>query len=445
MTKTIAFIFLVLLVSAAWAGNPAKFVVTADWAGPEFVGCGVEMHPYVYCEPNWPEKINEKNAPEYEKKLIEMGPQHVRIFAEYEWWQADRAKPERKESFFKVVELAKRAGATVNMTMWHGPYYPSVKATAEAFADGVYEAIEKRGLTNVQYVTLQNEVNYTWIKPPMYIELYRAFDQALKDRGIRQKIKIVGGDLVSEHQVMWLGELAENLNDVLDGYSTHQYSEYWDSEHMLKRIAEVPMIVSGLQKEQQKPLYLTEFNCYGHHETVGTSGTDEFGTPLGKTKVLADFNAWLMLEGINRGYVAMLAWEDCDFWYGAGHKRPMHGLIRGPDENFELTPMYHLMRMFTHSTAAGWRAVKVRGDWENQSAACMKGPKAEMAVFVQNRGKESHEIEIEGLPSNMQFQLQIFDGTMKKAADVTADEKGMTTVKMAAATVGVLTTASQDK
>ena len=54
-----------------------QFVVHPDEPiGPPLVGFGAEMNPYEYCTPNWG-VVNEENARDYEKKVIDFAPQHV--------------------------------------------------------------------------------------------------------------------------------------------------------------------------------------------------------------------------------------------------------------------------------------------------------------------------------------------------------------------------------
>src|SRR5689334_16252268 len=65
----------------------AQFVVHLDKPiSPPLVGFGAEMNPYFYCKPNWPKDINEQNVGDYEKKVIDLAPQHLRIFCLNRWF-----------------------------------------------------------------------------------------------------------------------------------------------------------------------------------------------------------------------------------------------------------------------------------------------------------------------------------------------------------------------
>src|SRR4051795_825926 len=94
---------LVLLCLAGCAANrinaadePTRFTVHFDdVVARDFVGFGGQMNPYLYCRPNWTGSpttrpaqglVDEQNVAELERKVIELGPQHVRIFVQPEWW-----------------------------------------------------------------------------------------------------------------------------------------------------------------------------------------------------------------------------------------------------------------------------------------------------------------------------------------------------------------------
>ena len=64
------------------------------------------------------------------------------------------------------------------------------------FAQVLVELIKTRGLTQVRYVTIQNEVNSTAITMNLYEQLYRALDAALRRAGVREQLSLIGGDLV---------------------------------------------------------------------------------------------------------------------------------------------------------------------------------------------------------------------------------------------------------
>src|SRR6185436_11285635 len=93
----------------------------------------------------------------------ELRPQHVRIFFD------SRALRDANKmtSFSRTVALAQSAGASINVTYWHGPYSGAPgtaafgKTEMDKFADVLKREIDDAGHTGIEYVTVQNEPNRT--------------------------------------------------------------------------------------------------------------------------------------------------------------------------------------------------------------------------------------------------------------------------------------------
>jgi sugar phosphate isomerase/epimerase len=165
------------------------------------------------------------SMPDLEAKVKALEPQLVRIF----FSEAQEAIPARMESFVKTVELAQEAGATINIT-----YQSAARAKNNPalfmgqFAAVLDDLVRNRGATNVRWVTIQNEPNRTQLTLPEYETLYLTLHDLLVARGLRDHIKLMGGDLVEfgelsnlpnpDHRTWW-AYMAEHMNDVLDAYS----------------------------------------------------------------------------------------------------------------------------------------------------------------------------------------------------------------------------------
>src|SRR4051812_44545519 len=100
--------FLCLLCATA----SAQFTVHTDQpVSPPLVGFGAQLNPYLYCTPNWG-VINDENVKEYERKVTDLAPQHVRVFFMNEWFNPAAtdpvAKSDRriKDSFLRTLRLA---------------------------------------------------------------------------------------------------------------------------------------------------------------------------------------------------------------------------------------------------------------------------------------------------------------------------------------------------
>src|SRR4051812_30660956 len=102
------------LSSKASAQEPEFTIHAEQPAGPALVGCGAEMNPYLYCRPNWvgggasTGEVNEQNVADLERKVLDLAPQHVRIFCLLEWFTPEGDKtiakgdPRMKESFYRT-------------------------------------------------------------------------------------------------------------------------------------------------------------------------------------------------------------------------------------------------------------------------------------------------------------------------------------------------------
>src|SRR4029079_5263828 len=120
------------------------------------VGFGAQMNAYTYYGHNWlPTEANDSNIADFERKVIALSPQHVRIFVQPEWWTGG---DDIRQSIIRTLALAQRAGATVNLTLWHGPY-PRPREQMRASARMIHDLRDVYHFTHIRYVTIQNEPN----------------------------------------------------------------------------------------------------------------------------------------------------------------------------------------------------------------------------------------------------------------------------------------------
>jgi hypothetical protein len=429
----------------------ADFTITKTPAGPELVGFGAEMNPYLYCAPNWGE-VNDQNIADFERKVIDLSPQHVRVFFLQQWFdgRADdisKGDPKTAESFIRTCKLAQRAGATINVTHWRGPW-PEPERQMADFAATLEELIRKRQLTAIRYVTIQNEVNYTKIPFETYNLLYRSLDAELKRRGLRDRIKIVSGDLVGENQRAWFANLGQNLADVSDGYSIHVYWDYWDTAKLVRRVSEVPPIVAALPRDQQRPLYVTEFGVRGRRtEPRIEPGTHDDGTPIANKPLQATQLAWFQMEALNRGYVATVIWTLEDAWYD---RLMPYGVIGRAKDGWPTKPSYHMLRLFTHTIKPGWRAMKVTGggDAGGCIVAAATGPREALTVLALNPTEKPATVSIAlgetGIPPGRTVNVTLWNadgtGTLARAPTTKVSAAGSVRLTLNPATLTAITT-----
>ncbi len=398
--------------------------------GPPLVGIGVQMNPWLYCAPNWGD-VNDTNVKDVERKMIDLAPQHVRIFLELKWWDADM-DPKVRESFVRVCRLAARSGASINATLWRGWGGKNTPAVAKRMAEVLQELLTKDDLQAIRYITLQNEPNSTKITTEQYVELYRQFDEALRARNIRDHFEIVGGDLLGIDQEPWFNAMANHLNDVCDGWSVHMYWEYWDTDHIYNRLNSARLIIDKIAPDHRKPMHLTEFGVRGLGFPKERPGHFVDGRPMLDTTVHPVECAMAILEAMNMGYVSMLQWDAYDIRYDRSLMRT--GVIGEPKDGWPLKPGYDLLRLFTQTTRPHWQAVDVQGSRSQLRLAALRGANGEITLFALNCSDKPQTFTIGGLPRgdwSAQSWNERGDGKMSAVAPAFVAPSGLAEVKVA--------------
>lgn len=427
------------LLGGCASGPRPDFRVTRDAIGPPMAGFGACMNPYLYAYPNWPGEINDGNVKDLEAKVRELKPQFVRIFFLNSWWENDtdpviaKGRPGMKQSLIKTLRLAQDSGAKILLQFWYDPNrYADPEGVARRFADAIATLRSQYGLTSIRYATLQNEPNDddSDITPERYVPLYRAFDRALRDRGIRDQVKIIGGDLLEEREDQWFSMLAKELSPVLDGYSTHVYWDYWDIEKMKRRMRGTPEIVQTLPRDARKPVYVTEFGAQGFRDNPRIEpGKSVDGKPLADVPTYSFEIAIFMMEAINNGYAGTAQWDMYEVWYD---RKMGYGVIGSAEKGFPLKPGYAVLSMFTHATRPGWRARRVEGAVYDVWASAV-GENDARAVFVLNR-KEPKEVTVGGFRPGEALATQVWNGdgtgALSDGPAIKADAHGIARIKM---------------
>jgi hypothetical protein len=422
-----------------------EYLLRPDRAiGPPLVGVGVQMNPWLYCAPNWGD-VTDANVKDLERKVIELAPQHVRIFLELKWWDAN-ADPKVRESFVRVCRLAARSGASINATLWRGWGGKNTPQVATRMADVLQELLAKDDLQAIRYITLQNEPNSTKIPIKSYLELYRKFDEALRARNIRDHFEIVGGDLLGNDQDPWFNAMADHLNDVLDGWSVHMYWEYWDTDHIYNRLNSARLIIDKIAPDHRKPMHLTEFGVRGLGFPKERPGHFVDGRPMLDTITHPMECAMAILEAMNMGYVSMLQWDAYDIRYDRSLMET--GVIGQPKDGWPLKPGYDLLRLFTHTTRPHWQAIDVQGSRSQQRIAAVRGSNGQITVFALNCSDQPTAFTIGGLPKGDWFAQswnEQGNGKMSKAAPAFVAADGIAEVRVAPMSLTALFNHSLDR
>jgi hypothetical protein len=421
---------------------------------PSLGGYGAQLNQHLYAAitPAPPGSL-----PDLETKVKALEPQLVRVFFN----DQQEVTPDAMTSFVETVELAQESGAAINIT-----YQTAARAkldpavSMDRFAAVLDDLVRARGLTNVHWVTIQNEPNTTAVTLAQYEALYRALDDRLDALGLGDRIGLMGGDLVEsgtggDHRV-WFDYMATHMNDVLDAYSVHIYWNYWDIPRMEFRLRDVRKIVTEeLPVEARKPTFITEFGVRGLQDLPDKPSIAPWywadGTPMGRTNIAAFQQLWFNLESAQLGFAGTAKWDA--YWgkYDSGSQA--WWMIGPPEEGWPLFPAYYAMQLLLQTTERGWQVLGVApwadDDWKlndlgqpfdqpEQEITAYRGPSGELTLI----GLDTHardlnlastdppgSYSIGGLPPTTPFTLAVWnstgDGTNSIVGTVTSSAAGV--------------------
>lgn len=452
---------------------------------PDFQGYGTQMNMHLYTALNDPARGFTGNEPpkeldNVEAKVKALKPGLTRIFLSPV--NFDAGNENRMESFIHTVELAHEAGATVNITWWfieRAPGDDPVKQAAlmqenmRQFADTLIDLVKNRGLTAVRQITIQNEVNTSWVKPELYEQYYRLLDTYLKEAGIRDHIQFVGGDLVYNNQLTWFTYMADHMGDVLDGWSVHIYWNYWDTAYMQQRFRDITGIYQAIDPALRKPLSITEYGVRGYKFydndpkrpimdvnpyrrgalTATLAGKyGDFVTGINETNIAAFEQAWFDMQAVNLGFTGLAKWDayraQYDFTY---QDYSLIGYLFDPapgQDRWPLRPAYYMQWLMANTTGEGWQVL----GYNNSDTTGLKlitpfrGPNGEWTVFALNRDGTAGTFSIGSLPANTEFKVLVWNGDgagrVAEAGTVNSGAGGGVTVEVPAGSMVALTTVS---
>jgi hypothetical protein len=390
-----------------------------------------------------------------ESKVIAQQPGLVRVF--YNDVQA-RDFPDRQQSFFKTLQLAQRAGASINVTLQSTAELNVGPATTR-LANVLNTAVKTLGVSNLRWVTIQNEPNSTALTPAALEAWYRALDTKLRALGLRTQIHFMGLDLVAEDQQTWFDYAATHMSDLLDAYSIHVFWDYWDTAKLEQRLESVRAIVDA--EPARKPVYSMEYGVRGIR-TIGTTKFVDPGVwdatqqiPVTQTNVNAFQQAWFDVLAAQLGYAGTVKW---DSYYGQYDNTPQAYYMLGRwDENgiWRVNPIYDVVRLFTQVTRPGWNVTGVEQDslLDTRLAASYSGPSGQLTVVGLDRaGGQLNGLSptlvpyaIGGLPPATTFHLVEWnrdgDGRTADADTVTTDDAGVASLVVPLQAVFALTNA----
>jgi hypothetical protein len=409
-----------------------------------FAGYGGQFNHHVYAAISRAAGVTDDNVKDMEQKMRALQPQFSRIFFN----NTAFTDPDRLQSFIRTAQLAQSTGATINVT-WQGGTLSVANGTIPKLADVLIDLVRNRGITNLRWLTLQNEPNRTRITMAQYEAQYRALDPYIQT--IRGQVKYMGGDLVRApdvgppNQGAWFQYMATRMADILDAYSIHVFWDYSDTQKLVDRLTEVRAIVDALPQTGRKPLYVSEYGVRGlrtfNGVPAGDPGVWEDGTPMAQTNINAFQHAWFDVLAAELGYVGTSKWDSYFGKYDNGTQA--YYMIGSPAEGWPLYPIYNSVRLLTSTVAAGWRTVNVASvPNTSRLLAAYAGKGGEHTVVgLDTAGAQLNTISptpvsytIGGLPPSRNFALTMWneagDGLVGAPRPAATDAAGVVTISV---------------
>ncbi|HUP32454.1 MAG TPA: hypothetical protein VM184_05420 [Gaiellaceae bacterium] len=429
-------------------------------------GYGAQFNQHVYAPIT---NLPPERFADLETAVKEFEPQLVRIFynENFEEVGQPRYDPENIVSFRTTVALAQEAGATINITyQTFGDARLAPGPHMARFAAELENLVENQGYTNVRWVTVANEPNSPGLALTLqqWEALHRALHAELVARGLREHIKIMGGDLVEssgarDHEI-WFEYMTANMADIVDAYSEHIY--WWYDTFNLEgarrfefRLRDIrKLVVDDNPSETRRPAYIMEFAVRGHNAapgqpTVTNHAYYKDGTEMRRTNVAAFQQLWFTIASAQLGFFGAAKWDL--YWGKYDFTNPpnqSYWMINPTLEGWELFPSYHALRLLLSTTERGWQVVRVepwaRDDWdplvrdepEKEIAAYVGSTDQLTLVGLDTRGRllntasdETPTYSIGGLTPSTRPNLAIWnangDGRTSAATEITTSAAGV--------------------
>jgi hypothetical protein len=428
-------------------------VAAANVVVPSLAGYGGQFNHHVYAQISRDVGVTDANVVDMERKMRELRPEFSRIFF------TPRAfdDPDRMQSFVRTVQLAQTAGTTINIT-WQGGTLDVNGGNVQRFANVLIDLVKNRGITNLRWLTLQNEPNRTRLTPEQVEQAYRELDPHIQS--IRGQVKYMGGDLVrgpdtgAPNQQLWFDYMAQHMSDILDAWSIHVFWDYWDTQKIVDRLTEVRAIWDAEPANQRKPLYVTEYGVRGLRTFNGVRADPGFwedGTPISRTNVSAFQQAWFDVLSSKLGYVGTSKW---DSYFGKyDNSTQAYYMIGDPQSGWPLYPLYNFVRLVTSTVKPGWSVVGVDSvpDTTRLVTAYIGKNGQRTVVGLDTAGAQLNSAStttvsytIGGLPASQRLHLAVWneagDGVVARSHVVVVDAAGVATIMVPQNGVFVLTT-----
>lgn len=373
--------------------DSAKVVNTLDF------GFGFEDDPFFYTSENVSRGVTEVDFKLREERVRQLKPDFVRCFI---WWNAFNPAHDYKtidlgntygQSLLRTLRFYKDLGVPVLLcdTQWgfNGdafPYSPThASQGAHLYAEIIHRLVRDHGFDNIRWVTLCNEPDLAWVGGGGTIETYRTayrtLGQELKDRKLDDKIKILGGDVTSNHY--FLNTCMESYGDLTNQWSIHSYvrlGSVYLNEILMRQ---------DLETVKGGKLILAEFG-------FNLPGENDLNHPSVRMFEYGIDAADTCIRAMNVGLQGASIWCLCSQIYPGGMKMDL-GLWEYKDQDFKPRPLCFAYGMFTKYLEAGDRvgSFNVEGNGLISGSVIARAGKSAV-VYLLNRADHPVRADLEG-------------------------------------------------
>lgn len=394
-------------------------VVQDNWLGVNGV-----YHGYAYQPDSGQREYTEAQAQTEFDRLGSMRFHIARTYYNYEYakhaqwfdWESDRM-----QAFYRWLEQMQQRGVDVALQAgWWLPgdltntSYPAsfaispfatkmtwsekVEAWAEWVSESLYQMIEVRGFTNIQYVLLFTEPNYASGDLPKdcdslrqaWLDCAEALHKRLVADGRRDWVQLVGpneGSTTTSDMVYWA---AKNADDYLDVYSSHAYlfdlaadrDLYPDFYRWMK---------TGLtvMRSTGKPYWFDEYGL--------SSAKDQLPTDMELLRyndgLYGKYIALINAAALNLGVQTTLIWtvfdqqwpsnnttaRDC--WYEGEHRWGVAPTLRQSETPY---PCYYAFSLLSRYLGGEGTRVFATQDDGSLRTACVETEEGQLSLLVVN-------------------------------------------------------------
>lgn len=323
---------------------------------------------------------------------------------------------EKMTALFKLLDTMKELDIEVNLTIWGtdggarwlleegSPATTWLGMIADdrwddfggVSADLIKELVVERGYTNIAEVTLYNEPTQDFNRLGIvkgfnnYAGICRAFDQKLREVGVRDKIKLTLSDDTSDF--VWLSKTLSELEGVYDMVSSHSYC--YGVEHSNDMIQNtmnsyaLKNFRTAMKGYESVPHIWDEFGLGG----PTYQGQDTHMVPYADSPMRALEIARVALNLLYSGSSGANYWLLFNQYYDTSDRIMNMGLWRYADDGYVCNPVYYAYSLFTRFCYKGSRIYPIDMVDENLIGIALRSPTDKWTYLVVNNSDEEKNI-----------------------------------------------------